>query len=302
VSSDVVCDSSWSILRLSESLPFLSHDNALVRHDASFEEPVGEDSGFEAIMYDASSPLYEDEDTFYVVRESVSHEASGGAFHASILKVVFHGPAYHVIETCPSAFTFAGDSKGFEGATSIRGVDGVLYMLGLCEGNHCLEGSKGRDAGNGRVVVMARHGGDGGDGDSASCEWRTVRVLELPKTVAFVDYSAFSLHHATATVAITSQENSQLWIGTLTGGTDGTFNPENAAFSDGDVYDFPRAASGSCDVQYCNIEGIHWVTPGEERGDAPPMLVAVSDKMKSKGAQAAVCAEKDQSIHLFTLP
>ena len=34
----------------------------------------------------------------------------------------------------------------------------------------------------------------------------------------------------------------------------------------------------------------------------PQMLVAVSDKMKSKGRQAAVCQEKDQSVHLFTLP
>ena len=33
----------------------------------------------------------------------------------------------------------SGDSKGFEGATSLRGTDGVLYVLGLCEGNHCAE-------------------------------------------------------------------------------------------------------------------------------------------------------------------
>ena len=38
-------------------------------------------------------------------------------------------------------------------------------------------------------------------------------------------------------------------------------------------------------------------------GDHPPqMLVAVSDKMKSKGKQAAACQEKDQSVHLFMLP
>lgn len=34
----------------------------------------------------------------------------------------------------------------------------------------------------------------------------------------------------------------------------------------------------------------------------PQMLVAVSDKMKSKGRQPAACQEKDQSVHLFTLP
>jgi len=38
----------------------------------------------------------------------------------------------------------------------VRGADGNLYVLGLCEGNYCAEGSKGREAGNGRVVVMQR--------------------------------------------------------------------------------------------------------------------------------------------------
>ena len=36
--------------------------------------------------------------------------------------------------------------------------------------------------------------------------------------------------------------------------------------------------------------------------DMPGTLVAVSDKMKSKGRQPAVCHDKDQSVHLFALP
>jgi len=66
------------------------------------------------------------------------------------------------------------------------------------------------------------------------------------------------------------------------------------------VYDFPRSQS-SCEVQYCNIEGIHWVS-GDANADTPQMLVGVSDKMKSGGRQAASCQDKDQSVHLFTLP
>ena len=58
-------------------------------------------------------------------------------------------------------------------------------------------------------------------------------------------------------------------------------------------------------MQYCNIEGIHWVSggkTGEDDEHPPQMLVAVSDKMKSKGRQSAACHEKDQSVHLFMMP
>ena len=71
--------------------------------------------------------------------------------------------------------------------------------------------------------------------------------------VLFIDYSAFAIHHSTWGVAITSQENSQLWVGELSGGADGDFDPLTAEFTEGVVYDFPRS-SGACEVQYCNIE------------------------------------------------
>jgi hypothetical protein len=307
-----VCDSSWSILRMPEQLPFLSHENRLIGPDASFAPPPKQDSGFEAIMHDASSDGGED---YYVVRESVAHEAVAGeagagaggtTFDAQVLKINFHGPAYHVVEVCHSEFKFEGDSKGFEGAVSLRGADGELYLLGLCEGNYCSE-SRGKEVGNGRVVVMKRV--DAPDEESR-CLWKTVKVLELPKSVRFVDYSAFAVHHSTQAVAVTSQENSQLWVGDLSGGSDGAFDPESAVFGEGKVFDFPRTQDG-CQVEYCNIEGIHWVSgaakaadeEGDENGDGPPQrLVAVSDKMKSKGKQSAACQDKDQSVHLFMLP
>ena len=125
-----------------------------------------------------------------------------------------------------------------------------------------------------------------------------MRVLELPKSVAFVDYSAIAIHHATQSVALTSQENSQLWIGKLAGGADGAFDPAAAEFSEGRVYDFAR--DGGCDPVYCNVEGIHWLEGG---GDGTPqVLVAASDKMKSKGRQDFRCLAKDQSLHLFMIP
>ena len=59
---------------------------------------------------------------------------------------------------------------------------------------------------------------------------------------------------------------------------------------------------GGCEVTYCNIEGIHWVSGDKLGAETPQTLVAVSDKMKSKGRQPAVCHEKDQAVHLFAMP
>ena len=43
--------------------------------------------------------------------------------------------------------------------------------------------------------------------------------------------------------------------------------------------------------------GIHFVD-----GAAGQLLVAVSDRMKGRGRQDFRCLEKDQSMHLFSLP
>ena len=235
--------------------------------------------------------------------QSAAKEAPAGAYHAMVYQLGFEGGLttatnYSVVDACPSEMEFEGDSKGFEGATSIRGKDGTLYLLGLCEGNHCREGAAGKEAGNGRIVVMAREETKEGDDGENSCRWKTVKTLELPATAAFIDYSAIALHHSTKTVAVTSQENSQVWIGALSGGANGDFVPEEAKFEEGKVYDFPRDAN--CNLQYCNIEGIHWVEGGGP--GTPQVLVGVSDKMKSKGKQSFTCGPKDQSVHLFALP
>jgi len=306
----VVCDSSWSILKASESLPLLSESNALIHPDVATDVeswvPPDEESGFEAIVHDMSSFSHGGgHEDFYLVRESIKHGENSGSddggskggiyFAAQILKAHVNGGSWALVEACSTEFTFEGDSKGFEGAISLRGKDGVLYMLALCEGNYCEE-TRGKQAGNGRVVVMAREPDTKAVG---GCLWKTKRVINLPKTANFIDYSAFAVHHSTQAVAITSQENSQLWVGQLSGGSDESFDPDTAEFTDGKVFDFPRTST-TCELQYCNIEGIHWVS-GSEKG-TPQMLVAVSDKMKSRGRQSATCQDKDQSIHLFMLP
>ena len=58
-------------------------------------------------------------------------------YHAIVMQILLPPPDsddtdYAVLDSCPSEMLFDGDSKGFEGATSIRGKDGTLYLLGLC--------------------------------------------------------------------------------------------------------------------------------------------------------------------------
>lgn len=308
-----ICDSSWAILRVHETQPLRSKLNA---HLGSPTRGFAEgESGFEGIFYDPT------DFGLYLVRESVDIsgdvvDGDGGdgrrrlglpaatddpEYHAVILQVQLPAPDaaesdYEVLDSCPSEYRFDGDSKGFEGAASLRGADGVLYVLGLCEGNSCRSGATGQAVGHGRVVVMRR---EATGGPTGGCRWKTVRILELP-IEHFVDYSALALHKSTGAVAITSQENSQVWIGSLTTGSDGAFDPAAAEFvaEKSKVYDFPR--DPSCNVQYCNVEGISWVEGG---GDGTPqVLVAVSDKMKSRGRQPFSCLEKDQSFHLFAIP
>lgn len=194
---------------------------------------------------------------------------------------------YEVLETCASEMSFEGDSKGFEGAVGLKDSKGELFMLGLCEGNHCQEKDKGRERGHGVVVVMRRvwtsHGTD------RVCVWKTVRSLSTPASAHFQDYSSISVD-SSGRVAITSQEESKLWLGRLSLVENGVFDPSRSEFIEDSVLDFPRGSD--CSVVYCNIEGIHWLNKD--------MLVAVSDKMKSD--QDYQCLEKDQSIHVFVMP
>jgi len=61
---------------------------------------------------------------------------------------------------------------------------------------------------------------------------------------------------------------------------------------DGKIYQFPRGQL--CNVQYCNVEGIAWMDDYT--------LVATSDRTKGDAKQNFYCADKDQSVHIFSLP
>jgi hypothetical protein len=89
------------------------------------------------------------------VRESLPFKADNGLeeWHASVVEITTPEPdsiSYDIIRECPVEYVFEGDSKGAEGAIHLHDDAGHIYMLALCEGNHCAEGSRGRDKGNGK--------------------------------------------------------------------------------------------------------------------------------------------------------
>ena len=69
----------------------------------------------------------------------------------------------------------------------------------------CVQGKKGRgkESGNGRMIVSKF------EEDDSGCKWATQKVINVPKTANFRDYSDMDVHHSkegpVARIAITSQ-------------------------------------------------------------------------------------------------
>ena len=175
--------------------------------------------------------------------------------------------------------------------------NGDFHILGLCEGNHCSHAGKD-DIGNRQVVIMTRKQHDDGNhaavDDDAGCIWETVRVVCIPQSATFLDYSSIDITQISH-VVISSQEDSSVWLGRATGISDRIISPNEFEFEDDEksrVLRFPR--DSECHTVYCNIEGVHFIND--------EMSMAVSDKMKGNGRQDFRCQEKDQSIHPFVIP
>ena len=149
------------------------------------------------------------------------------------------------------------------------GLDGDFYIVGLCEGNHCSESQK-FDAGNGEMVMMKKSVSE------SNCIWETVKKISIPKSAYFRDYSDIEVSPS-GRVAITSQEDSRIFVGQLLGISNGVLDPDAIAFDEEKfkLYDFPK--SDGCMTVYCNIEGITFIND--------EMIMAVSDKMKKRGKQ-----------------
>lgn len=170
-----------------------------------------------------------------------------------------------------------GASKGFEGAQYYDAGDRGEYLLALCEGNYC-EGydGRGQEAGNGRIVVTKLTVSDDG-----TCKYTTEKVVKIPPAAYFVDYSDIDILEGR--VAISSQENSSLWVGYI--------DWETFEFvDDGEVLHFPR--SSHCVEMYCNVEGLQWLDKNR--------IMTTTDRAKRD--QPWHCSAKDQSVQVFALP
>ncbi|HVD99510.1 MAG TPA: SdiA-regulated domain-containing protein [Cytophagaceae bacterium] len=211
-------------------------------------------SDFEGISYDDNNTV-----NFFVVQEA---EKNGSAYQPEIREYDAN-MNYQNSKWADYYFTSDNSNKGFEGiAWTFR--NGQDYLLGLVEGT-------------GVIAVLQK----------TSSNWTKVAEIALPSSVTFDDYSDITLHGNT--VAITSQEDSQLWIGTL--------SSTSWQITGGTAYEFPKGSSAGVvgagsNVLYGNIEGISFISPTQ--------IVVVSDKAKSD--QPSYQTYKDQSVHIFNLP
>jgi hypothetical protein len=218
-------------------------------------------SGYEGITYNAAKQR------FYLLVES--RKQTSGCYQASIVE---YDDEFRYLKERPVDFIFKSSNKGFEAVAHVRRSD-KDYLLALCEGNKCKCGEKGRKPGGGRVHVF----------EKSRKLWLRSRVIALPTSLPFVDYSGMSIDNGC--VAIVSQVNSMLWVG--------QFDEVGWTWRDGgQLYYFPRSDNGT--ARYGNIEGVGWITRTR--------VVTVSDKRKKKNQPEKGLSEKDQSIHIFDMP
>jgi len=269
----IALDNLWSIASI-HTFSSLDPKNRLIKRVNAHVD--GDSSQFEA--------LFHVDGFFYLVRESINNTATG-LWQALIEKAVFGEKEYKVVEECFSEQSFQTDNKGFEGAFPVKNAAGELFVLGLCEGNHCKAGKDGKDLGNGKIVVMRRNVTADG-----RCIWQTVRKIDVPSSANFEDFSAITIEQTEWKVAISSQATGEVWIGKMSTDANGFFDENNSKLSTGTVYGFNPNAQ--CQLQFCNVEGLHW------RDEAT--LYSASDKMKAD--QPFQCLQNDQSVHLFAIP
>jgi hypothetical protein len=223
------------------------------------EQHQGHPCGFEDIAYDPWS------DRFYVLIESLRR--GQGKYMAMVQE---YDASLRYLESAWLDFPLDRPNKGLEGLTCVHRC-GLPHLLGLCEGNKCEGGAKGRIPGGGRIHVFTR----------GKHHWERAGKIRLPETLLFEDYSGVTV--TGDRIAVVSQVSSALWIGSLA--------PSSWEITgEGNCYAFPRDADG--EIIYGTAEGVSWI--------APDQVVVVSDKAKPD--QDRRCQSKDQSIHIFRIP
>lgn len=247
----IACDNMYKIAKIKSTLPINSSSNSLLSTGA----PGSGQSNYEGITYDSQNTP-----NFFVVEESVSR---GNGVYQPRIREYDASMNYQNEMWADYTFNSTNSNKAFEGIAWVyRG--GEDYILGLVEGT-------------GVIPVLHK----------TSSQWEKVAEITLPSSVTFNDYSDICVYGNM--VAITSQEDSQLWIGTL--------SSTSWAITGGTAYEFPKGSSAGVvgagsNVLYGNIEGVSFISSTQ--------IVVVSDKAKS--SQPSYQSYKDQSVHIFNLP
>jgi len=291
----VLFDHSSVLGRLRTDLQYFREENVLIReHDPSLQSSdfyIPTLQGFKGFFYDREASL------FYGIVQSGTKNLNDhnheGFYRPVVQQIKVSGSFYSIMGECPTDIQFSKDNTGFEGAIRIRPPStskfvlnatepSDFYILTLCDTNFCETGGRGRQSGNGRLLLLKKAVNINVNNIHYDCLWQTEQTIRLPSSVNFQDYSSVALRGNR--IAIASQQQSKIWIGHL------DLNTMEVAH-EGKMYDFPR--NEMCEIIYCNIEGIDWLTDD--------VLVAISDQMKSSD-QSFRCAAKDQSVHVFAIP
>eukprot|EP01084_Bolivina_argentea_P205695 351348_1 len=147
----VVFDSLYAIGKLTSDLT-RNDNNLLVVSNVNGinENEKGLESGYEGITRDP------DTDIFYLLTEAQAFtDNNGDTVNHPVIRAVTYDEqeTYTEQQMCVVDFLDASDNKGFESLNLIE-IDGQKYFVGLCEGNYCEDGSKGRDPGHGRMILI----------------------------------------------------------------------------------------------------------------------------------------------------
>ena len=250
----VIFDDTAHIARFGSSLTAGDSANALYRYP-------DDDIGREDITFDAQQRR------FLVITEAVRED--DGTFNP---KVTTYDDQLRFVEEDCLDFALEGKHKGMEGLASVH-RQGQVYLLGLCQGNHCRGGRRGRRPGGGRIQVFKKGKG----------YWEHCDTIELPEGLEFENYSSLAFNGDR--LAVVSSDASALWLGELRRDT-------WALAGEGAVYRFPLSKKGN--VAYCAVDGISWLDDST--------FVAVSDHCRSTFGFQKRCRKKDKSIHIFRLP
>lgn len=92
-------------------------------------------------------------------------------------------------KSCASLVLHADQMRA--STSAVGGLPPGQFLLALCEGNHCSGGRRGRDRGNGRILLAQLHSNasstgksdEGGHHNDTDCRWANSAAVWLAKAV-----------------------------------------------------------------------------------------------------------------------